>query len=166
MVATVQILENNTVSQTTTDKTAGTVRFKTADNATVDGLSPVVVPASTPNYSFEKWLSLNVTVAPVTNITNLRIYSDGASGFGTGVALFCKAVSAFTTPALGSTLSGFADFFSYTSGASLTTAATSGTTFTGTGQKGYFAVFVLQVSSTATQGALTAETFTWSYDET
>lgn len=166
MVATVQILENNTVSQTTTDKTSGTIRFKTADNATVDTVAPMVVPSGSPNYSFEKWLQLNVTVAPATNITNLRAYSDGTNSFGTGVALSAKAVSAFVTPVLGTTLSGFTDFFTYTSASSLTTAASSATTFTGTGAKGYFLVMVMQVSSTATQGALSAETLTWSFDET
>lgn len=166
MVATTQILENNTGAQSTTDKTSGTVRFKTADNATVDGVNPMVVPSGSPNYSYEKWLSLNVTVAPVTNITNLRIYSDGANSFGTGVLLYCKAVASFATPQLGTTLSGFTDFFTYTSGSSLTAAASSVTTFTGTGQKGYYIVFVMQVSSTATQGALSTEAFTFSYDET
>lgn len=61
MAATVQILEKNGAGPTTTDKTSGTIRFKNADNATVDTGNPMVKPGAGTDYSFEKWLRLNVT---------------------------------------------------------------------------------------------------------
>jgi hypothetical protein len=162
MVATVLIEEKNGAGGTLTDKTSGTVRFKNADNATVDNNNPMVIPGSGTDYSFEKWLRLNVTVAPSTQLSNFKFYMDGSSGFGTGVGLWAKAVTSYTTPAEATSTSGYADAFSYTSGSPLSLGAGP---FTGTGEKGDHAVLMLAVASTATQGALSAETATFSYDE-
>ena len=46
MAATVQIVEKNGAGGTTTDKTSGTIRFKNADNSTVDLVNPMVKPGS------------------------------------------------------------------------------------------------------------------------
>ena len=164
MVATVTIIEKNgtTAAYTATDKTNGTVRFKNADDPNVDTNNPLVIPATGYDYSFEKWLRLKVTVAPSTQISNLKFYTDGTNNFGTDVAMYAKAVAVYATPAEATGTTGYADAFTYTSAAplSLGTAATSGT-----GEKGSHAVLMMRVGSTATQGALTAETVTFSYDE-
>ena len=46
MAATVQIVEKNGAGGTQTDKTSGTIRFKNADNATVDTGNPMVKPGA------------------------------------------------------------------------------------------------------------------------
>lgn len=162
MVATVQIAEKNTATPVLTDKTSGTVRFKNADDANVDTADPMVIPGSGSDWSFEKWLRLNVTVAPDTELSNLEFYMDGANGFGAGVNLWAKAVTAYATPAEGTASTGYLDAFSYTAGAPLSLGAGA---VTGTGEKGDHVVLLLEVQSTATQGTLAAETATFSYDE-
>jgi len=162
MVATVQIVEKNGTAGTNTQKDSGTVRFKNADNSTVNTSDPMVVPTAGSDYSYEKWLRLKVTVAPDTNLTNLKCYSDGSIGFGTGVTPYAKAVATYATPSQPTTIAGYATLASYTSGSALDlgTAAV-----TGTGEKGSHAVLMLKVDSTASAGTLTAEQITFSYDE-
>lgn len=162
MVATVQIVEKNGTMGTNTQKDSGTVRFKNADNATVDTGNPLVIPTAGFDFSYEKWLRLKVTVAPDNYIENLKFYTDGANGFGTGVSMFAKAVATYATPAEATATGGYADAFSYTSGAALNLGTP---TVTGTGEKGSHAVLMMRVATNATQGTLTAETLTFSYDE-
>lgn len=65
------------------------IRFKTADNATIDSLNPVPIPTGLPNRSFVKALYLKCTVAPDTQIDNLKFYTDPpGSSFGTGITLY------------------------------------------------------------------------------
>ena len=89
MAATVIINEHNGAGGAKTDKTSGTVRFKNADDANVDLIDPLVVPGSGQEYSFEKWLRLEITDAGgFTQIDNLRAYSDGTNSFGAGIKLW------------------------------------------------------------------------------
>lgn len=162
MAATVQIGEKNTAGGTFTDKTSGTVRFKKADNATVDLNNPLVKPPSGSEWSFEKWLRFKENGGSYTQITNLKAYFDGANSFGTGVSLWAKAVAAFATPAQGSSSSGYANAFSYTSGAPLSLGAGP---FTGTGEKGDHMVLLMELASTVAGGMLPAETLTFAWDE-
>lgn len=163
MAATVQIVEKNGAGATATNKTSSTIRFKNADNATVDTNNPIVVPAAPGyDYSYEKWLRMNVTVAPGTEITNVRIYTDGSSGFGTGVETYAKAVTSYATPAEASSTSGYTNAFSYTSGSPLTLGAGP---YTGTGEKADHCVMMMRVAETASGGVLTGETLTLAWDE-
>ena len=162
MPATVQIVEKNGAGGTATDKTSGSVRFKTADNATVDLVNPIVVPPSGFAYSFEKVLRTNVTVAPSQNISNIGAYSDGANGSGTGVELYAKAVASYTQPVQPSSITGWTDFFTYTSGSPLSLGAGP---FTGTGEKGDHAYLMCRVGSTASPGLTPNEAFTLKFDE-
>lgn len=82
MVATVLIREKNGAGETATDKTSGTVRFKNADNATVDTNNRLIIPTSGQEYSFRKVLRLNISVAPDVDIDNLQAYADGDLTFG------------------------------------------------------------------------------------
>lgn len=162
MAATVQIVEKNGATPTLTDKTGGTIRFKNADNATVDILNPMVKPASGTDYSFEKWLRFNVTGGTYTDISNIMAYSDGANGLGTGIGLYAKAVAAYATPAEATAITGYTDFFTYTSGAPLDLA---GDGSTGTGEKGDHLVMIMTVAATASGGVTPAETLTIKWDE-
>ncbi len=163
MPATVQIIEKTGAEGTGTDKTSGTIRFKNADNATVDLADPLVVP-STPgwDYSFEKWLRLNVTGGSYSQITNVRAYSDGANGMGTGVEVYAKAEASYATPAEATSTSGYTNFFSYTSGSALSLGAGP---FTSTGEKGDHLVMMARVSEAASGGLTPSETLTLAWDE-
>ncbi len=162
MAATVQIVEKNGAGGTTTDKTSGTIRFKNADNATVDTGNPMVKPGAGTDYSFEKWLRLNVTGGTYTEITNIKAYSDGGNGLGTGVGLYAKAVASYATPAEATGTAGYTDFFGYTSGSALSLGAGP---YTGTGEKGDHLVMMMAVGTTASGGVTPTETLTIGWDE-
>lgn len=162
MAATVQIVEKNSAGGTQTDKTSGSIRFKNADNATVDLVNPMVKPTSGTDYSFEKWLRMNVTGGTYSQITNLKAYMDGASGLGTGVALWAKAVASFATPAEATATTGYSNAFGYTSGAALSLGAGP---FTSTGEKGDHLVMMLAIDNTCSGGVTPSETLTLAWDE-
>lgn len=162
MAATVQIVEKNGAGGTQTDKTSGTIRFKNADDATVDLVNPMVKPPSGVDYSFEKWLRMNVSGGTYSQITNVKAYMDGTNGLGTGVTLYAKAVSSFATPAEATATTGYTDAFTYTSGSALSLGAGP---FTSTGEKGDHLVMMLTVGSTASGGVTPSETLTLAWDE-
>jgi len=162
MAATVAIMELNGAGATETDKTSGTVRFKNADDSTVDLVNPMVKPTSGTDYSFEKWLRFKVTGGSYSQITNVKAYSDGSNGAGTGVGFYAKAVTTFATPAEATATTGYTDFFTYTSGSALTLGAGP---FTSTGLKGDHLVMICTVATTASGGITPSETLTISYDE-
>lgn len=162
MAATVQIVEKNGAGGTQTDKTGGTVRFKNADNSTVDLVNPMVKPGSGSDWSFQKWLRLNITGGTFTQISNIKAYTDGSSGLGTGINLWAKAVASYATPAEETASTGYANAFTYTSGAALSLGAGP---FTGTGEKGDHLVMALEVTSSASGGLTPSETLTLAWDE-
>jgi hypothetical protein len=162
MAATVQIIEKNGAGPTTTDKTGGTVRFKNADNSTVDLNNPMVKPGAGSDWSFEKWLRMNVSGGTYSQITNVGLYTDGSSGLGTGINMWAKAVTSYATPAEGTSSSGYANLFTYVTGARLSLGAGP---FTSTGEKGDHAVMLAEVTSTASGGLTASETITLAWDE-
>jgi hypothetical protein len=163
MAAVVKIVEKNGAGGTQTDKTSGTIRFKNADNATVDTADRMIVPTSGYDYSYEKWLRLQVDTAASVDLANLKFYTDGTNGFGTGVDLYAKAVTSYSTPAEATATTGYASAFTYTSAAPLSLGAGP---YTGTGEKGDHAVLMLRVADTASPGTLSSETLTFAFDET
>jgi len=176
MAATVLIREKNGSGETATDKTSGTVRFKNADNATVDANDPLVIPSSGQEYSFEKWLQMQIGgTGPDTNITNLEFYMDGSNDYGTGVELWCRAVAAFETPGIPSesndppevpvngTPAAATDAFTYNLSGALSLGAGP---YSGTNTDiGDYLILVMEVETSASQGSLSAETATFRYDE-
>jgi hypothetical protein len=162
MAATVQIVEKNGAGGTQTDKTSGTIRFKNADNSTVDTSNPMVKPGAGTDYSFEKWLRMNVSGGTYTEITNVKAYMDGSNGLGTGVALYAKAVASYTTPAEATGTAGYTDAFTYTSGSPLTLGAGP---YTSTGEKADHLVMMLTVGTSASGGITPSETLTLAWDE-
>ena len=184
MAATVVINEWNGTggSETKTDKTSGTIRFKNADDATVDLNNPMVVPAADQDYSYEKWLRLQITDAGgFTQISNLRAYSDGANGMGTGVKVWYAASGTYMTPveptvgidppqsaAAGSPQENMTDFFTATSGSPIDLDAVNTGPFTDGSPAehiGDFLVLVMEVETTASNGITPSETLTFAYDE-
>ena len=64
-----------------------TLRFKRADNATIDDNDILLIPAAGTNYSRWKQIYLFCDVAPDTQIdNNIRLYTD-ETAFATGVVL-------------------------------------------------------------------------------
>ena len=179
MVATVNIREHNgssTGPTQTAKTTAAQVRFKNADNATVDSNNRLIIPTANTEYSYTKYIKLQASVAPDVDIDNLQAYSDGANGFGTGVKVWYWIKSVYVTPSVptetndpphypGSTEDGV-DYFALTSGSPGDMDAITTGPFTGTGDMGDFLVLCMEVETSASQGSLTAESLTFRYDET
>ena len=178
MAATVEIMEWNGAGGTRTAKASGTIRFKNADNATVDLNDPLIKPSSGREYSFEKWLRLEITDAGgFTQVSNLQVYSDGANGFGTGIKCWYALSGTYIQPvvpaeaddpprsaAAGSPVENMADFFGLTSGSPGDLDAINTGPFTDGSPSepiGDFIALVMEVETTASQGV----TITFSYDE-
>ena len=177
MAATVIINEWNGNSSKT-DKTGSTVRFKTADNATVDTNNPITIPTSGQTHSYEKWLELAITgTAPSQRINNLKFYTDGGNGFGTGITMYgevnptgsfrsaAQAASGNAVPLGGSGSITMTNAFAYTAAGAFALSSAAETFSGSTTNIGRFVVLVMTVSAAASQGTLTAETGTFSYDE-
>ena len=122
----------------------------------------MVKPGAGTDYSFEKWLRFNVSGGTYTEISNIKAYSDGANGLGTGIGLYAKAVTAYSTPAEATATTGYTSFFTYTSGSALTLGAGP---YTSTGEKGDHLVMIMTVDNTATGGMTPTETLSVSWDE-
>lgn len=167
MAATIQIHEMSALT-TGTDKTSGTVRFKNADNATVDTADPLVIPTVGSIQSYTKKLRAYMEAPPSTSVSNLRWYSDGTSGFGTGVSVNAKNIGITWAANATTKQAGGSDLFGYTSATPLDGDTTDAGPFAPADDDTYIGDLVemqMFVDSTASQGALTPETLTFSYDE-
>ena len=163
MAATVQIHEMSAIT-TGVDRTDvnGPVVFRSNDSNAQDNANPIQVPVSPgTNYSFTKQIRINVTVAPATQIENVRAYSDGVNNFGPGIGMQYDINATFQ----GQTdvnIAG-ADFFNLTSGSPGNLGAGP---FVGTG---YFADLLrlqMTVDQTASPGQVANdEPLTIAYDE-
>jgi hypothetical protein len=155
-----------------TNSESGNLRYKTSDDFDgQDTTNPLVKPSTGTNYSYVAWVGLHVSSAPTGSITNIKWYTDGG-GFGTGLTLkgimTNTYVEADGTPGLSGDLSATVytsgtDMFTYTSASPLS--VTSNAT-TGTGRYSYYVASQLALSTSVSAGTLTAETFTWRWDET
>ena len=166
MAATVLLREfNDANTANATDKSGGSVRFKSANNATVDLNNPIVRPAGADVFSYEKYLRLKVTVAPAGSITSPVAYSDGANGLGGGIGVKAKAVGAFAAP-INTESPATASLFTYTSGSPLAIDATNVGPYVGTGDIADFLVLQASVGAGASPGLASGETLTVSWSET
>ena len=199
MVATIKLYidiggsDNTPGSSIDTTALSPNLRFKTADDNTIDSNNPIPIPPSGTNYSFWKSLYLQCTVAPSTSVNNFRIYTD-AAGFGTGITTYIGdeypvrsngVVTGYdvATGTPGDTgdemldvtnghseLSAKTDLFSYTSGSPLTISDSafileSGNIIDAINETTAYFILQVAVGSTATPGTKTAETITILYDE-
>jgi hypothetical protein len=161
MAATVRIVQKNGAGATATDAASG-IRFKNADNSTVDLNNPMVKPTSGSDFSYEKWLRLEVTGGTYSQITNIKAYSDGTNSLGTGILLWAKAVTTYATPAEATATTGYNNFFSYTSASPLSLGAGP---YTSTGEKGDHLVLMCEVQSTASGGLASGDSVFVGWDE-
>lgn len=163
------------------------LRFKLADNSTIDTNNKLVIPAAGTNYSYWKQCYLYCDAADGNTMDNLKTYADGSNSFGTGVDVQIglqfpeknSGSSAGYDAAAGSGDSGEeltthtdittkASIFNYSSGSPLSGPSIS----EGTGEidaateTSNYIVLQMDVADTASPGELPVdETFTIQYDE-
>jgi hypothetical protein len=119
MAATVTLNEHNSATpDTRTDKTAGTIRCRTSDSATVDSNNPLPKPGSGLfTRSYEKWLQLRIgATGPGGVITNTQFYTSGGPGTGATVYLRTANPASYSTPATPANDSAGTDASTYVTG--------------------------------------------------
>ena len=175
MAATVQIHEMSAVTvgvdRTRTGTPPGTpgsnlIVLRANNSNEQNNSNPIQVPVAGTNYSYTKQLRLNVTVAPVTQIENLRCYSDGANNLGTGLDIQYDLSGVFQTQ-VDTNIVG-TGFFTSSSGAPIDMDAINTGPFSGTGYVGDLIRLQMTVDSTAQPGEsapATGEPITFAYDE-
>lgn len=167
MPAAIQIHEMS-AADAGTNKSSGTIRFKDADNATVDANNPLVIPTSSSIYSYTKKLRAYMEAPPNTQVDNLRWYTDGTNSFGTGITVTAKNLGTTWGANYKTLMSGGSDLFGYTSGSPLNGDATDTGPFVPADDNSYIGDLIelqMAIASTASPGTLTAETLTFAYDE-
>lgn len=151
------------------DKTASTVRFKLAHDATIDSNDPITIPASggAHTVSFDKKLRLFCATAPSVQIDNLKFYSDGTGFTGDGITVNASNVGVTYLAASRTAIVGGKNLFDFkTSGsAEMAINVTDTADITATGFGGDMVALQMEVAASAVPGALTDETVTFSYDE-
>ena len=164
MAATVKIYEL-TATTAGTDKTSGTVRFKLADDQTVDQNDPITIPSTGVTRSYHKQLRMYCATAPDTYLDNFKAYSDGSNGYGTGITVNASNVGVTWVANATTAISNGTDLFLHTSGAPFDMDAVTAASQTTTGYFGDILKLQMEVASTASPGTKSAETLTFSYDE-
>jgi len=127
-----------------------------------------VVPDAGSIYSYTKKVRAYMEAAPGTQVGNLRWYSDGANGFGTGIGVTAKNLGITWGANYKTQMSGGADLFGYTSGAPLDGDGTDTGPFVPADDDSYIGDLIelqMSVASTASHGALATESLTLAYDE-
>jgi len=190
MVATVAVFVETGPNATPvpTDTTAlgpPNIRFKTADDPTIDANNPIPIPASGTKRSFWKHIFLEVTAGPFTQIDNVKFFTDG-TGFGTGITTFVadetptknSASTAGYDQATGmvgddgdeltthTNVTAKTDAFTFTSGTPKTVSISeSGAIIDAVNETTNYVIGQMDVASTAGPGDLPNETWTFQYDE-
>jgi hypothetical protein len=162
MPATIQIHEM-TGSSAGVDKSAGTIRFKAADDTTVDTNDRLQIPPSGSVYSYTKQARFYFQSAPSVDIQNLRVYTDGTNSFGTGISVQYDLSGSFAAN-INTNISG-TNIFTKISGTPIDLDAINTGPHTGTGYKGDFLRMQMTVSSAASSGTLASEGLVFAYDE-
>jgi len=171
MAGVLQIHEM-TGTNTGTDKTSGTVRFKAADNVTVDDADRLQIGGAT-TYSYIKQLRAYASSAPDTDFTNLEAYTDGGTFSNSVTCMYdvtwTNSVGSFTANVTNSIIGGV-DLFTKVTGARIDMNSWDAAWTAGEASvSSYYGSTLrlqLAVGSDANPGTLVAETLTFSYDET
>lgn len=162
-----------------------TIRFKDADDATIDTNDKIVIPGSGSEYSRWKHIYLLCDNADSHTMNNFAIYSDGANGMGTGVDV--EVGGQFPTKNSGAStgyevadtadedlvtnhsgISTVASIFTYTSGEGTdldVSCSESGSAIDAANETTNYVLLEMEVTDAASPGQASQETGTWSYDE-
>jgi hypothetical protein len=185
VAATVIIQTAHGAGPTLTDITSANERHTTDDTYTAAGTgNPIPIPAAGSNYSMWRSRRLSASVTPTTAINNLKWYSDGTNSAPSGVTWLAQAANVGATAgyrvATGVTgtsgdvlnttnhtgLTGApVDPFTFTSGSPKSLAGSLSNPSTGAFGD-YFVTQLVVASTVAVTGAISAEVFTWQWDET
>jgi hypothetical protein len=157
------------------------LRFKRADNSTIDAADPIPIPAAVTNYSRWKSIFLRCVLAPSLQVDNVRIYSDGAdfeanvkvyvgnetpthnSGATTG---YDVADANVTMVANHTDITAKTDFSTFTSVAPKTvTISEAGAIINLAAETSNYVVLQMEVAAGAAPGNLADATWGWLYDE-
>lgn len=162
---------------TKTDITSINTRANAEDAHSTAGTSnSILIPEAGSNYSY--WVNTRLSVDTISGgtVDNIKWYSDGSNGFGTGVT--CVGNSADDYVQATGTPGETGDVLNETNNTELTAAPTDVFGFTSaspkaitgsastTGDVGQFFVYQMVIGTTAGSGATNQETFTWQYDDT
>lgn len=183
MAATFDVTYDNGGSDNSPGASAAVtnLRFNAEDTNDQDTASPIVIPGAGTEYSYWKQIYLKCTQAPDTQVDNVKVYTDGALGWGTGVAV--KVGDGNQTKNSGSSagydvanaqevmtnhthVSASTDLFTYTSGSPRSVnISESGSIINALNETTDYLVLQAEVQSTATQGTKATETATYQWDE-
>jgi len=160
-----------------------TLRFKLADDATIDENDKMVVPAAGTAYTYWKHICLLCDAADGHTINNVAIYSDGGS-FNANVDVMIGDEHPERTSASDAGyevannanelvgehggITGSSSLFGYTAGEGTDfdiTISEAGNIINAANETCNYAVLQMNVASTADPGDLANETGTFSYDE-
>ena len=147
-----------------TYSTVTQIRFKKANNNTIDLNNPLVKPTAGNDYSFEKCLRVNVTVAPSNQLSSGALYVNGTIPTGVEMAYKWRALASYAQPVqidatIWATYSALAATTSY--------AWQNYGTPTGTGAPGDNVLLGVRIGTTVSAGVLTAPStnFQHTYNE-
>ena len=164
------------------------LRFKLADNATIDENNKCIIPGAGlgPYYSFLKHTYLRLDVTDGHTLSNVKFYTDGTNNFGTGVDVKVglqfptktNASNAGYEVAAGTATSGeemvanhggitsSASIFNYTAAAPLSISiGEAGNVMNAVGETTNYIVLQGEYANTASVGTTNQETGYLSYDE-
>lgn len=161
-----------------------TIRFKNADDATIDAVDKLVVPAAPTKYSFWKHLCLLCSAADSHTMNNVAFYTDGSNTLGTGIEVYAGLQFPERTSASDAGyevaaadeelvaghggITTKASVFDYSAGEATDldmTITEAGGIINAANETSNYLVLQMWVIDTASPGDLTNETGTFSYDE-
>lgn len=154
------------------------LRFNVADDNDQDTGNPVPIPPSGTNYSYWKHIYLRCTTAPDTQCDNFKFYSDGV-GYDAGCTIkvstnvvdndtdYDQADAATEMVANHTGVDSSASVNDYTSGGTKLdlTVVPGDSLIDAIGEETDYLVFQLEVTNSASPGAMTSKTMTIQYDE-
>jgi hypothetical protein len=175
----VQIRRLTGAGPTGTDITSINTRLNAEDAHTTAGTTnPILKPAAGTNYSYWCATRLYYNGAGTGTINNIKWFTDGANGLGTGRTLVVNTATGYVqatgtpgetgtqlTTGNYATLAGApTNAFAYTTGSPLSVTGT--VTNPSSAYFGDYVVMQAEIGTTASAGASSTETVSWRYDST
>lgn len=133
-----------------------------ADNAVNSPTNRATYPVGRGTNSYEKWLAMEIDVAPATNVSNFQVWGDGGAPPTDTALKVAGEVATGVTPVATTSVVAVDDFSDYTAAAKL---QWDDGVYTTVGDVTEFLVFQLQVGAGASVGAWTQEVANYAYDE-
>ena len=161
-----------------------TLRFKDADDATIDASDKIVIPAAGTKYSYWKHIYLKCSNADGHTMNNFAVYSDGGAwdvnndldigdeqptkNTGSDAGYEVADTDDEDMTADHAHVTGVTDFFSYTAGEGTdfdVSCSEAGAAVDAANETTDYIVLEFKTVNAAVPGDLANETGTWSYDE-